>query len=288
MGNAVYRDFDAEAMEAQYNPRLAVEDVDGVIADWASRSAAFTARTACELDLAYGPRPEETLDLYKPETPGGPVLIFIHGGYWRALDKQPYAFSTAPLVAAGALVASINYTLCPAVTLDEIVRQSRAAGAWVWRNAAAHGGDASRIHVAGHSAGGHLAAMMAATRWPDFADDLPTDLLKSATTVSGVFDLEPILSTPVNEDVRMDAAMAARNSPMALQPAHDLAMTVAVGGAETDEFRRQSREFRDQWANQLGAIDYIETEGENHFTVVEGQADPDNPITRALLRHMGL
>jgi arylformamidase len=288
MGQAVYRDLDADAMELQYNPRLAVDDVEQVIADWSLRSAAFTAKIPCELDLAYGPRSEETLDLYKPATPGGPVLIFIHGGYWRALDKQPYAFSTEALVAAGAMVASINYTLCPAVTLDEVVRQSRAACAWVWRNVAAHGGDASRLHVAGHSAGGHLAAMMAATKWPDFADDLPTDLLKSATTVSGLFDLEPILFTPVNDDVRMDAAMAARNSPMALSPAHDLPMTIAVGGGETDEFRRQSREFCDRWAGQLGAIDYIETAGDNHFTVVEGQADPDNPITRALLGHMGL
>ncbi len=128
-------------------------DVDSVIADWTARSAAFTARIACELDLAYGPRDEEILDLYKPAESGGPVLIFIHGGYWRALDKQPYAFSTEPLVAAGALVASVNYTLCPAVTLDEVVRQCRAACAWVWRNAAAHGGDPARIHVAGHSAG---------------------------------------------------------------------------------------------------------------------------------------
>jgi arylformamidase len=288
MGQAVYRGFDADAMELQYNPRLAVDDVDRVIADWTQRSADFTAQISCELDLAYGPRAQETLDLYKPATPGGPVLIFIHGGYWRALDKQPYAFSTQPLVAAGALVASINYTLCPAVTLDEIVRQSRAACAWVWRNAAAHGADPDRIHVTGHSAGGHLAAMMAATRWPEFAHGLPADLLKSATAVSGLFDLEPILSTPVNDDVRMDAAMAARNSPMALTPAHDMPMTIAVGGGETDEFRRQSREFRDHWADRLGTIDYIETAGENHFTVVEGQADPDNPITRALLGHLGL
>ena len=287
MGEAVYRDFDAEAMELQYNPRLTVADVDGIIADWASRSAAFTQRIACELDLAYGTRPAETLDLYKPEAPGGPVLIFIHGGYWRALDKQPYAFATEALVAAGALVASFNYTLCPAVSLDEIVRQSRAACAWVWREAASHGGDANRIHVAGHSAGGHLAAMMAATRWPEFAGDLPADLLKSATPISGLFDLEPLLATQVNEDVRMDAATATRNSPMALPPARDLPMTVAVGGAETDEFHRQSREFRAQWAGQLGAIDYIQTESENHFTIVEGLVDPLSPITRALLGHMG-
>ncbi len=130
--------------------------------------------------------------------------------------------------------------------------------------------------------------MMAATGWPEFDNGLPGDLLKSATSVSGLFDLEPILSTPVNEDVRMDSAMAARNSPMTLRPAHDMPMTIAVGGAESDEFRRQSREFRDHWAARLGAIGYIETKGDHHFTVVEGQARADNPITRALLGHMGL
>jgi len=293
MSHAVYRGYDAEAMELQYNPRLTVPDVDGILADWAARIEAAVARGNCEIDLAYGPRAEEKLDLYKPngykpDGDGAPVLVFIHGGYWRALDKQPFAFMAAPLVAAGALVASINYTLCPAVTLDEIVRQARAACAWVWRNAAAHGGDPERLHVTGHSAGGHLTAMMAATDWPGFADDLPADLVKSATPISGVFELEAIRHTQINDDVRLDAAMAARNSPIAMTPAHDLPMTIAVGGAESDEFRRQSRALYDAWSQHLTDTAWLETEGEDHFSIIEGMTRPGSPLVAAILRHMGL
>jgi arylformamidase len=263
MPEPVYRGYDAEAMELQYNPRATVSGVDDIIANWTALSAAFTGRTDCVLDIAYGSRPEEKLDVYKPETGNAPVMIFIHGGYWRALDKKPFAFMAEPLVDAGALVVSINYTLCPAVTIDEIVRQCRAACAWVRHNAKRYGGDPDRIHITGHSAGGPLTAMMAATDWPAYENGLPSD-------------------------VRMDAKTASRNSPLSLTPAHDMPMTVAVGGGETDEFRRQSKEFRDRWADHLGRIDYIETPAENHFTIIDGISRAGTPITRALLDHMGL
>jgi arylformamidase len=288
MSKAVYLDYDAEGLEFQYGPRLAVPDADSILERWVSRSAAYTDNNACDIDIAYGPRDEEKLDLYKPAGGKAPVLIFIHGGYWRALDKQHHAFMMEPLVSAGALVASINYTLCPAVTLDEITRQTRAACAWVWRNAAAHGGDPGRIHVTGHSAGGHLTAAMAATDWSAFESGLPRDLLKSATPISGIFDLDPILLVSANDDIRLDQAMAARNSPIKMSPGHDIPMTVAVGGAETDEFRRQSKILCDAWGDHLGKVEYMESEGRNHFSVVEDMADSGNPITRKLLDHMGL
>jgi arylformamidase len=288
MSKAVYRDYDTDALEFQYGPRLAVQGVDAILERWVARSTAFTDGNPCALDIAYGPRAAEKLDFYKPAGGNAPVMIFIHGGYWRALDKKDHAFVAEPFVAAGALVASINYTLCPEVTIDEITRQARAACAWVWRNAAAHGGDPEQVHVVGHSAGGHLAAAMAATDWPAFEAGLPKDMLKSATPISGLFDLEPLLLVSVNDDVHLDAAAAARNSPAKMNPGHDIPMTVAVGGAETDEFRRQSRDFCDSWRGKLGRIDYVESDGANHFTVIEGLVEPGNPLTRAVLDHMGL
>ncbi len=288
MSKAVYRDYDAEALEFQYGPRLAVQGVDAILERWTARSTAFTNSNPCALDIAYGSRAEEKLDIYKPTDGNAPVMIFIHGGYWRALDKKDYAFVAEPFVAAGALVASINYTLCPEVTIDEITRQARAACAWVWRNAAAHGGDPEQVHVVGHSAGGHLAAAMAATDWPAFEAGLPKNMLKSATPISGVFDLEPLLLVSVNDDVHLDPAAAERNSPAKMNPGYDIPMTVAVGGAETDEFRRQSQVLCESWRGKLGSIDYMESGGANHFTVIEGMVEPDNPLTRAVLDHMGL
>lgn len=288
MSKAVYRDYDQEALEFQYGPRAAVQGVDEILARWVERSNAYYAASDCERDVAYGPGAMETLDIFKPGNDNAPVLIFIHGGYWRALDKSDHAFLLEPFVKAGALVFSINYALCPAVTIDEITRQSRAACAWVWRNAAAYGGDPDRVHVYGHSAGGHLTGMMAATDWPSCEAGLPKDMLKSATPISGLFDLAPILLISVNNDVHLDAAAAARLSPAALTPAYDLPMTIAAGGAETDEFRRQSKILHEAWGGSLLRVEYVESDGANHFTVMEGMTEPGNALTRKILDHMGL
>ncbi len=288
MSKAVYRDYDSEALEYQYGPRLSVPNTDEILARWVARSTAYYEASDSARDIAYGPRAEETLDIFRPASDDAPVLIFIHGGYWRALDKKDHAFVAEPFAAAGALFVSINYTLCPAVTIDEITRQARAACAWIWRNAASYGGDPDRVHVFGHSAGGHLTAAMAATDWPSCESGLPKDMLKSATPVSGLFDLEPILLTSVNDDVHLDAAGAARNSPIKMTPGHDMPMTVAVGGAETDEFRRQSKIFCESWRGKLGSIEYMESSGANHFTVIENLVDPNDPLTRKILAQIGL
>ncbi len=226
MSKAVYRDYDQEALEYQYGPRLAVPETDEILARWSANSDAYYAESDCVRDIAYGPRAEETLDFFKPATDAAPVLIFIHGGYWRALDKKDHAFLPKPFVDAGVLVASINYTLCPEVTIDEITRQTRAACAWVWRNAVSYGGDPDRVHIFGHSAGGHLTAAVATTDWPDYEPGLPKDLLKSATPISGLFDLQPLLLTSVNDDVHLDAESAVRNSPANSDPGYDMPMTV--------------------------------------------------------------
>ena len=193
-----------------------------------------------------------------------------------------------PFVDAGVLVVSINYTLCPEVKIDEITRQARAACAWVWRNAASYGGDPDRIHIFGHSAGGHLAAAVATTDWPEYEAGLPKGLLKSATPISGLFDLQPILLISVNNDVHLDPDSAVRCSPANSAPGHDIAMTIAVGGAETKEFRRQSQYLHERWDNKLRSIDYLEADGANHFTVIENMVDPSNILTRKILDHIGV
>ena len=190
----------SEWLEQQYRPWKAENpaiDVEAIAVRWAQMSATYLQRADVERDIPYGSLPGERLDLLKPSEPDAPVLLFIHGGYWQSLDKDDYAFALEPLVSAGALVASVNYTLCPEITLDGLVDQVRAACAWTWRHARDHGGDSSRLHVTGHSAGGHLTAMLAATDWPAFHDDLPRDMIRSAVPVSGLFDLEPLRSSSV-------------------------------------------------------------------------------------------
>ena len=289
MSKAIYRDYNQEALEYQYGPRLSVPNTDEILVRWTADSETYYAESDCERDISYGPRAEEILDIFKPaNVDNAPVLMFIHGGYWRALDKKDHAFLPKPFVDAGVLVVSINYTLCPEVKIDEITRQARAACAWVWRNAAAYGGDPDRIHIFGHSAGGHLAAAVATTDWPEYEAGLPKDLLKSATPISGLFDLQPILLISVNNDVHLAPDSAVRCSPANSAPGHDIAMTIAVGGAETKEFRRQSQYLHERWDNKLRSIDYLEADGANHFTVIENMVDPSNILTRKILDHIGV
>ena len=159
----------AEWFDAQYNNRARIPEHPAILREWDERSHHARASVACTLDLAYGAEPSERLDVFAPRATGAPVLVYIHGGYWRALDKRDQSFVAPPFVAAGAMVVLPNYALCPAVRIEHIVLQLVRALAWVWRHAAEHGGDRSRIVVAGHSAGGHLAAMMLACDWPAVA-----------------------------------------------------------------------------------------------------------------------
>ena len=164
-------------------------------------------------DVAYGDLPVETLDIFPAERHDAPILIMIHGGYWYSLDKHHDSFVAEGCRPHGVATVVINYGLAPDYRMDEIVRQNRAAAAWVWRNAASIGGDPRRIHALGQSAGGHLAAMLLATDWPAFGSGLPADLVKSAVSISGIYDLEPIRLCYLNDKVGMDADGGAAEQP---------------------------------------------------------------------------
>ena len=290
MVETLYRGISAEDMEREYNPRATVTDHEEISAAAAARSTAYRSAAAghATFDIAYGPHRLETLDLFKPANPeNAPLHIYIHGGYWRSRDKSDFSYIAEPLVDAGAMVAVINYALCPEVDIEEIVRQTRACCAFLWKNPDVHGGDRDRIHVAGHSAGGHLAAMLMATDWPDYEAGLPRDLVKSGTLLSGLYDLEPVTLTSVQEDVRIAADSVARISPLTLTPATEAPMAISVGGAESGEFRRQTKELAEAWRSHA-PVDYFEMPGLNHFTILTETAAPGNRLTDARLRLMGL
>jgi arylformamidase len=202
------------------------------------------------------------------------VLVFIHGGYWRSLDKSDHSFIAPVFVDRGALVVVPNHALCPAVGIDDIALQMTRALAWVWRHAALYGGDPRRIVVAGHSAGGHLAAMLLCCRWAEVGADLPADLVKGAFAISGVFDLQPLLHIPfLQDDLRLTPASARQLSP-ALFPAPAAPLIAVVGGAESGEFKRQTQLIRDRWG--AAAVPVCEAiPKRNHFDVLHSLVEPE-------------
>lgn len=274
------------AYEAEYNLRARHADADTHIARWSAESAGARTRLVGAFDERYGEGDKATLDFFPARQPGAPVLVFIHGGYWRRMDKADHSFVAAVPVGAGAAVAVINYDLCPSVTVETIVAQCRAAIAWVHRNAAGFNGDPARIYVSGHSAGGHLTAMTVATEWK--AQGLPADLIKGALPISGIFDLHPIRRTSINDDTRLDQAAADRLSPIYLKPAVLPPLVAAVGAGETFAFIEQNRAFADRWRHWGGKLETLEVAGVHHFDVILELARAESGLSRALLRLMGL
>ncbi len=274
-------------LDAQYDNRARVAESARILERWAQASALARERSDCVLDVPYGDAPSETLDLFRTRAPEAPVFVFIHGGWWRALDKRDYSFVAPALADAGALVVMPNYALCPAVSIDAIALQLTRALAWVWRHARAHGGDPRRIVVGGHSAGGHLAAMLLGCRWPQVAADLPANLLRAAISVSGLFELETIRRTPfLAPDLRLTAESARRLSP-ALMPAPAGRLAAVVGGDESEEFLRQNRLIRSAWGE--AAVPVCEAiPGTNHFTVLHEFAHARSRLHRIALEWLGL
>ena len=280
-------------LELQYNNRARVTDHAQVFARWGQASALVRQQPSALLDVAYGPGAGETLDIF-PAAPGtspargAPVLVFIHGGYWRSLDKAEHAFVAPALNAAGALVVVPNYALCPAVTVEHIALQMAKMTAWVWAHATEHGGDVSRMVLVGHSAGGHLGTLLMSCRWKEVAPDMPAQPLQGVLSVSGLYDLEPLRHTPtVQADLRLTPAAVARLSPAFFPRPKGAKLYTVVGLDESEEFLRQNHLIRDVWGPT--AVPVCETlPGTNHFTVLNGLADPKARLHELALRLLGL
>ncbi len=292
MGQPIFLGYDREALDREYNNRGKVADFAEYLARYAKESEAARRELPCWLDLRYGPSHGETLDVF-PATGAAPapIQLFVHGGYWMALDKADFSFVARAFQAAGAVVVAINYALVPSVGMDELVRQCRASVAWVYRNAASFGGDPARIFVSGHSAGGHLVAMLLATDWPadrSIGGGLPADAVKGGAGISGLYDLEPIRLCYLDDTLKLAPEVARRNSPVHLAPGSRAPLLLPVGGLEGPEYHRQTEDLAAAWRRHGVPCEVLNMPGIHHFSIVSQLEDPESELSRAILRQMGL
>ena len=283
---------DAAWHDRMYNNRALVPDFADHFAHWTNASAQARDALKPQVDVRYGDGPNESLDIFPAARADAPVVIFIHGGYWRSLDKSDHSFVAPALRDMGACVVVVNYALCPGtteqpVTVPDIALQMAKATAWVWRHIAAHGGDRRNISVIGHSAGGHLAAMLLACDWKKLGRDLPAGLVRKAMSISGLFDLEPVRKTLfVQGDLKLTPAHVRMASPAKWQrPGKGVLFTV-VGGDESPEFLRHNRLIHQAWGPKTVPV-CEELPGLNHFSVVTDLTRPGtrlNALALALIQ----
>jgi arylformamidase len=269
--------------DRMYDNRALVPDHPAYLGRWASESAAARSEGPCELDLPYGSGPGETLDVFPAPQAGAPVLVFVHGGYWRALDKSDHSFVAPAFTRHGVCVVVPNYALCPAVTVPQITLQVARAVAWTWANAARFGGDRQRIVVAGHSAGGQLAAMMLACQWPQLDAALPREVVRSALAISALHDLEPIRRTPfLQATLQLTPEQAAQASPARLPPPRAGTLYSVAGGDESAEYHRQNQLIQDAWGTRR--VPVCETlPGLHHFSILDALVEPSHRLHQLAL-----
>jgi arylformamidase len=277
----VFLAYDQAELDRQYDQRAWAANATDVILRYADDSDAVRARLGAPQVHAYGASAAETLDLYRAAVTPAPLHAFVHGGAWRLLSKRESAFAAELFVDAGAHFAALDFALIPAVTLREMAAQARRALAWLYREADAIGVDRHRIFLSGHSSGAHLAALAAVTDWRDFG--LPPDLVKGTLCACGIYDLRPVRLSARNDYVRLDEAMEQELSPQRHLARLNGVLVVACAEHDSDEFRRQAREFA-----AAAGVDLLVGEGLNHFELAETLARRDGLLGRAALRQMGL
>ena len=272
-----------DTAERGYNNRAAVPEHARYFSRWAGESARVRSALHCVLDVRYGSRPKETMDLF---TAGGRrgLLFFIHGGYWRSLDKSDHSFVAEPFVEHGYDVAVINYDLCPSVDIATIVDECRGALQWIVKHAKAYGINADRIVISGHSAGAHLVAMLHATDWRALGID--PSIIVGGCGISGVYDLEPLLMTSINGDLRLDDDSAKASSPIQSKPAIKAPLFLAAGASETSEFVRQTQLMWNAWPDvrPSGMKKPMLIDGVHHFSALDCLADGSHPLFMETMR----
>lgn len=272
-----------ETLDRDYGARASVtpEVFEAAMRHYRIRSEEMRGH-ATHLDVVYDEASRQTLDIFGTGPEPRPVFVFIHGGYWRMLSKQDSAFMAGSLAKHGVATVAVDYRLAPGASLAEIVREVRAAIAFLWRNGRQFGIDPDRIYVGGSSAGGHLTGAVIAGGWHE-AFGLPEDVIKGAMPMSGLFSLAPIAKSFVQDWIGLDDAAVAELSPAEHLPRKGCPIVLAYAAGEPAGFKRQSTEFHRLWQAAGFRSELIEVEDRNHFDVILDLTSDDSILTQALL-----
>jgi len=281
-----WRTWPQAELERQYDARGTVPDIAAELQAYRDASTPMYELTPCWRDVAYGQGPDETLDLFPVAgRPEAPLLVFIHGGYWRALHSQDSVFMAQQFTSHGVAVASINYTLAPQATLAHIIAQCQRAVTWLVKDAQPHGIAPQQTVLAGSSAGAHLAAMLLAPAW-QVQSQLPSQSLRGGVLLSGLYDLAPVQRCLPNTWLKMSVEEAKDLSPIHQLPDPRLPLYVTVAEHDTDAFKRQSKDFAEACSTQGNRVIWHEALQRNHFNIVRDWMDPQSHLfqsTMALL-----
>ncbi|WP_050478504.1 alpha/beta hydrolase [Herbaspirillum rhizosphaerae] len=282
-----YLHYDREQLDRQYNVRAGIPRFQDIFDRWNQQAADYRNQPSLQMrsNLHYGTHRLQTLDYFPVADAEAPLLVFVHGGYWRSLDKNDFSHLAEPYRQAGIAVAMINYRLAPEVDIPEIVADVRAAFAWLYRQASSFGFNAERIHVMGHSAGGHLAAMLANNDWRSAG--LPTDAIKGLCSVSGLYDLEPIRLCYLNETLQLDTMQVGQYSPLHHLPARPMPVILTAGGAESAEFHRQKSAYALALHTAGFPVQQVKLADGHHLDVIDKLADGNGELAHAIIAMAG-
>ena len=281
-----YKGFRADEMEYQYNPRVTVPEFPELAKVRSAQSRKVRESAKSWPNVPYGSSPRELLDIYAADKAGGPVLVYIHGGYWRSGSKEDNCHFAPTFTKRGATVVLVEYDLCPQVTVPDIVRQTRASIAWVYKNIMRYSGDRSKIYVSGHSAGGHLTAMALANDWTK--EGIPQDFIKGAVATSGVYDLDMVMKISVQEQVQMTPEIVKLNNPLLNPTRVKCPLVIAVGGAEPRGWQQMSEDYFNYCKQQGMNVEYLVVPGANHYNMSEHLQNDHSPLTQAMIKQMGV
>lgn len=282
---ALYGGYDREGLEREYSGSAREPHLEAPKAAREARIASENARVLAEeprlLDLVYGPHPRQRIDWYPTADPFAPVFVFFHGGYWKSRSKAMFAWLAPGFTHAGINFAAVGYPLAPEARLQAIVESCRRALHWILSYPSGLRFDPTRLHVGGHSAGGHLAAMMQATDWRRYG--LPAEAIRSATCISGLYDLVPLTLVRQHRDLAIDREEARLCSPLVLNPPAKATLIATVGGKEGDEFQRNTRALAEAWGARGHRVITPRAEGLYHFNILDDLATPRRPLHRAVM-----